>query len=224
MLADVPLKAFHGGYWDFIYQQWPNDSWQDPVLIDPCLELPLKPDLSTPGGHTFSSICIDWYTAMSLNVQSKVFPRVLRHWSDLSQDQWLWNGWLSLSNTWRSEQHADTEVAVTVRSSIKALIRGWWVPDLDRGENQNSKSKTFHFPKHSTSAVQMSILIAKVNKGTYSTTGDDIFLLAMPSSQMTNGSRLLSSASRISWVGHYSYVFFTAWHAWHPSLCTAMSM
>lgn len=59
---------------------------------------------------------------------------------------------ISRSRPWRSHRHPGTDVVVTVRSSMNALIRGCRVPDRDTG--------------HTTSADLTSIFIARVNRDT----------------------------------------------------------
>lgn len=82
-MADGSLEALHDGHrWNFMYQHWPKKSWQDTMLINPCLELPESPDLSTTDSHAFSFVCVYWTTAVSLRVQLKDFPRLFTCFSD----------------------------------------------------------------------------------------------------------------------------------------------
>ena len=64
-------KAFHNGHLDFIYEQRPEDSWEDPVLVDPGLELSRDPDLSTVLNHPSRSALVALMHSVSFRLHLK---------------------------------------------------------------------------------------------------------------------------------------------------------
>jgi len=83
--AYLPLKAFYYSHGDFIDEQGPDDSWEDPVLVAPGLESSGEPRLvhsSQPslqvGSSGFDGICV-------LQAAVEDLPKAL-HW--LLCDRW----------------------------------------------------------------------------------------------------------------------------------------
>ncbi|XP_029985493.1 glutamyl aminopeptidase [Sphaeramia orbicularis] len=142
---------------------------------------PFHPDLSIAVSHDVSSALVCWSASESLKEQLKTLPRLLtgfsiivgigvppmvkRKWSatlpffrtrdlDLVGLKLILAQEMSRSSPWRSHLQPGTEVAITVRSSINALMGGCRVPDLDKG------------PLHSTSADFTIMFIAREKSGT----------------------------------------------------------
>lgn len=111
-----------------------------------------------PGGQAALGLVYDsWVLQGAVKDLAQALDQFLGHWwnSGLSQGTYPffrtrdqdWAGLklilaqeMSRSSPWRSHLHPGTDIVITVKSSIKALIGGCWVPDLDLS------------PLHSTSA------------------------------------------------------------------------
>ncbi len=142
------------------------------------LNLPGSPDLSTAVSQVPNSLLDAWSTAVSLNVQSEILPRLLTGflptggiWTPLrgrqkssvtfpfltTRDQYLAGLKSMRAQLMRHSKPSGihlqpgADVVVTVRSSIYALVGGCHVPDLVSG------------PLHSTFADFTNIFMAKAN-------------------------------------------------------------
>ena len=115
------------------------------------LNLPGSPDLSTATSQVSSSLLVAWSAKVSFRVPSKTFPRLFTGFSkmdgiwtppsekrnlsvtfpffttrerDLAGLKPIRAQLMSLSRPWRIHLQPGTDVVVTVRSSIKALMGG----------------------------------------------------------------------------------------------------
>lgn len=116
-----------------------------------------------------SSLMVAWIATTSLKLQSKSLPSLLTGFSvmdeivhhfplfnamnlDLADLKLIIDKEISYSRLGRTHLPPGTDDVVTVKSSIKALMRGCWMPDLGRGH------------LHSFSAALTFMLMARVRR------------------------------------------------------------
>ncbi len=152
-----------------------------PCWYTQVLYFPGSPDLSTAVSQFVTSLLVCWRAAVSFRELSKIFPKLLTGLSvtdgicdpyrvkrnrsatlpffkprdlDLAGLKLILAHRMRRWSPWSSHLHPGTEAAVTVRSSIKALMGGCRVPDLDMG------------PLHFTSADLTIMFMARAKSGT----------------------------------------------------------